>query len=71
MSVSIASITRLVKSRCPSVIQSADLPPVGMPVVEAIARIQRDRFVKDKTIKEIVRDPKVWQQSGRNIAVGD
>src|ERR1700691_1586730 len=40
---------------------------VGMLVVETIARIRREHFIKGKTIKEIARDLKVSRNTVRKV----
>jgi hypothetical protein len=41
-----------------------------MLVVETIARIRREHFIKGRTIKEIVRDLKVSRNTVRKVGVG-
>ena len=38
-----------------------------MLTVETIGRIQREHFIKGKTIKQIVRDPKVTRYTVRGV----
>src|SRR3984957_8429511 len=40
---------------------------VGMLIVETIARIRREHFIKGKTIKEIARDLKVSRNTVRKV----
>ncbi len=58
---------------CPPTDWSVALPALersrwwGMLIVETIARIRREHFIKGKTIKEIVRDLKVSRNTVRKV----